>query len=577
MVLLCMAAGTGPLMHAGWASQEITLEPGWNAVYLSVQPAPKSCDEVFQDIPVKSVWTWNRRFSPVQFVRDPNTLVPEEEEWLTWFPADSYQAFLSTFHALTGGKGYLIELDSESPVTLTLSGTAVTAGTDWLSDSFNLVGFEVDPNNTPTFARFFAPAKELAGQQAYRLDREGRWERIEDWEDERIQPGEAYLVYCDGPSTYRGPVAVHTEMPGGLRFGLEVTQQKLFLENTTDTAKTLRLSLAPTERALSEGGGPSAGEVALYYKRTLAWRPMEDPLSVTLEPDSKGVIELAVRRAEMPTPSSEDAVFANTLEISDGAGSLLRVPVSARKAIDDAGLYVGLAVLDAVSEAGALDSVTPKPTPSEFRFRLIVHKDDQDPPQVHLLQHVTVMQVQPSEVPDPDDPDNTIVVPGRYVLLADDALVAGYEGVSLRDNEIVGRRISSPVFGFDDPVDLVQDADNPALYTGVIVMTYDDPKNPFLHRYHPDHNNLNELYAPFENASGDDVSENVESYTFTRTVKLTFTADDPERLGEISWGYDLIGGIYEETISGLHKRDIHLKGTFRLNRVSSVARLNDEL
>ena len=36
-----------------WATQQITLNPGWNAVYLEVQPEPDDCDAVFAAVPVE--------------------------------------------------------------------------------------------------------------------------------------------------------------------------------------------------------------------------------------------------------------------------------------------------------------------------------------------------------------------------------------------------------------------------------------------------------------------------------------------------------------------------------------------
>ena len=74
------------------ATQTVTLEPGWNSVFLEVQPDPKECDTVFDGMPVESVWAWNRHFSSVQFIQDLNTLVPEQPEWLTYFPPGSGKA-----------------------------------------------------------------------------------------------------------------------------------------------------------------------------------------------------------------------------------------------------------------------------------------------------------------------------------------------------------------------------------------------------------------------------------------------------------------------------------------------------
>ena len=567
----------GAVASAEWAEQSVTLNPGWNAVYLTVQPEPGQCQEVFAGVPVNSVWTWNKIFTPQQFVRDPENLRPEEEDWLTWFPENSFNAFLTRFYRLTGGKAYLIDYAGDSARTLRLKGEAVIGGHDWLSDSFNLVGFDVDPANAPTFEKFFDPAPELRKKDLYRLGADGRWRAVANRGVDTLRAGEAYLIYSDGPSSYEGPLAVKSNIPGGLKFGLEMDSEELTFRNETDAEKTITLSLEPTVRQSGEGGTPVAGGVALYYKQYLAWRKIEEPLQVAVKANSEGSLQLGVKRAEMGIPPSADATFENTLRVTDGQGTLVTVPVSALVSPDDAGLYVGLVVLDGVSEATANDTVTPKPTSSEFRFRLILHRDDRDPSNVNLLQHVTVMQVQPSEAPDPANPGGTITVPARYVLLADDSLISQYEGVSLLNGEIVGRRISTPVFSFQDPVPLTEDTNDSNIFRGTVTVAYDDPLNPFYHRYHPDHNNLNELYEPFEDSGGNDVSENVESYTFTREITLTFTADDPEQLGELAWGYNLIGGTYEERISGVHREDLYVSGTFRLNRISEVPRLNDEL
>jgi hypothetical protein len=567
----------GTAARAEWAEQTITLNPGWNAVYLTVQPEPGQCEAVFSGVPVDSVWTWNKRFTPQQFVRDPENLTPEEEDWLTWFPESSYNAFLTSFYGLTGGKAYLIDYAGDSTRTLRLKGQAVIGGHEWLSDSFNLAGFDVDPENAPSFEKFFGPAPELRKKDMYRLGTDGRWRAVTNLGGELLRAGEAYLIYSTGPSTYTGPLAVKSQIPGGLKFGLEMHEQQLVFQNETDEEKLLTLSLAPSARQPGEGDTPVAGDVALYYKQYLAWHKVEDEVQVSVKPKSEGSMQLGVRRAEMGTPATPGASFENTLRVSDGQGSLVTLPVSALVAEDDAGLYVGLVSITAVSEATANDRVTPKPASSEFRFRLIVHRDDRDPSNVTLLQHVTVMQVQPQEAPDPDNPGGTLIVPARYVLLADDTLIPNYEGVSMLNGEIVGRRISTPVFSFDAPVALVQDTGNPNVFRSTVTVAYDDPLNPFYHRYHPDHNNLNELYQPFLDGGGNDVSENVESYTFQREITLTFQDEDPAQLGDLSWGYDLVGGTYQERIIGVHREDLYVSGTFRLNRISEVPRLDDAL
>jgi hypothetical protein len=95
------------------------------------------------------------------------------------------------------------------------------------------------------------------------------------------------------------------------------------------------------------------------------------------------------------------------------------------------------------------------------------------------------------------------------------------------------------------------------------------PTNPFQHKYHPDHNNLNEQFKPLP--SGQE-----EAYSVTRQIQLQFTVTDPEDPGleKPGWGDIEMGGIYNETITGLHKQDIKVQGFFRLRRATVTPVLN---
>jgi hypothetical protein len=62
--------------QAQWVQQQIVLKPGWNAVFLEVDPTPRECDSLFASLPIESVWDWNRTADSAQFVQDPSTLIP---------------------------------------------------------------------------------------------------------------------------------------------------------------------------------------------------------------------------------------------------------------------------------------------------------------------------------------------------------------------------------------------------------------------------------------------------------------------------------------------------------------------
>lgn len=550
--------------------QRVVMKPGWNAVFLEVQPLDNSCESVFSGLPVKSVWAWNKRFSPMQYVQDPSTLIPEDPEWLTYFPSSDRRSFLSDLHAVHGGRSYLVELAGSSEAMLELRGKPVVRRVDWVADSFNLVGFQVDSSSPPTFSSFFSPEKALRDKPLYRVTQDGRSESVGSPGTERLRPGEAFWVYCEGECAYQGPLGLGFDSRDGLEFGALIEEQSIRLKNSSASDKEITLELVSSDlrqtKSLSGDTADVAGPVPLSYHRLLKWSPLSAPLKFTLPAGSEQALPLAVRRADMAVAEAAGEVYQSILVVRDGSGMRYRVPVTATRSGTDGGLWAGTVVLDAVSEAGNPEHPDdPTRTTSEFSFRIIVHVDEEG--QARLLQHVTLMQVQPTYVPDPDDPNVMVEdAPARYVLITEDGLLGEYSGVSLRDGEIVGRRISSPVFGFVEPLALSGSFKDEL--DGTVTMDYDDPLNPFVHRFHPDHNNFDERY---ENV----LPDGKESFTFSRAIRLEFTEQDPDQLGLPEWGYALVGGIYHETISGVHQRDIHVQGTFRLNKVVEVSELND--
>jgi hypothetical protein len=103
--------------------------------------------------------------------------------------------------------------------------------------------------------------------------------------------------------------------------------------------------------------------------------------------------------------------------------------------------------------------------------------------------------------------------------------------------------------------------------TRTIRIAYNDPTNPFVHAYHPDHDNKNARGAP--------LPEGVrESPDITRECTFVFTASPPAGSSTtIGWGSSILGGTYTETITGLHKEPLVLSGIFELRRASEIGTL----
>jgi len=615
-----------PLLFAGvlfvassaygqWVEQTIHLQPGWNAVFLEVQPYPRDCDTIFRDIPVKSVWAWNRRFTSVQFVQDPNTLLPDQPEWLTYFPPGTPESFLTTLFILQGGRAYLINLGGDQPVDLVLRGHPKIRKIDWLADSFNFVGFYLDEASPPTFAEFFGPSPAHSGQPVYRMGPSGNWVRVADPTTERMRRGEAYWVYCKGESEYQGPIGFLFDVGDSLDYGRILIEQTFTITNSAASTRTVTVEPKPSAEPPSDSEPALAGEVPLsYFKNDPAnkiydWIPLEGPLSVEVPPLGRVALRLAVRRTDMAAftpPSGREALYQSLLKVSDSQGLRAYIPATAKdltakrmsgEAVaallagegvplrEDGpapprhprtGLWVGTVTIDAVSNptSGSVNPTKPLPVASPFRFRLIVHVDETG--QARLLQQVLQMWKKGAFIPNPEDPTSSTYIldpnnPGRAVLLTDDSLIPQFSGVALRDVKLVGRRISTAAFGFRQPIDMVGNfgAVGTTL-TCTVVLDYQDPLNPFKHKYHPDHDNWDARYEHV-------LPEGKESFTVTRQIGLGFTASDPEGLVSAEWGDEQVGGIYTEAISGLHRSTIYVRGTFRLQHVSDVGVLNDGL
>jgi hypothetical protein len=602
MIVVFTLLGTlGQSAHAQWLSQTITLSPGWNAVFLEVQPEPDDSAGLFESLPVESVWAWNRQFSPTRII-NVNDMVPERPQWLVYLPAPEpdrpgLPGSMSNLYAIQGGRAYLIKLGGTQTVDWTVKGKAVLPRANWISDAYNLTGFFVAPGSKPTFAgHFAASAAHLSGtppgnrSRYYRLDPGGAWQGVDG--NTVIERGKAYWVWCQGASGYTGPMQVISEHRGGLDFGDVLPEHRLKLKNETNASITVAIEKLASETPAGQASAPPP--VSLYYWDSAArgWAALSGIVSVDIPAGSDSVLRLGVKRKQMPPMAGGG--YQNVLSITDGLGQRLCVPVtsSGLQDVSMKGLWAGTVSVDAVSyPAGDSDHLSPQPTASEYEMRIILHVNDAG--DVHLLQQAIIFWKKGDL-----NPDGTVNTPGRYVVFSDDNQIpdiganAPYSGAALRDGSQVARRISTSAYTLplveDGSGEYVRKSVHPMSRTGTVgagggilkatlKIVADDPLNPFKHKYHPDHDNLtgarNDTQQP----------DDVESYTVTRDIRLTFQDDSVEGDTLLTWGDDYLGGTYEETIKGLYSRrlsdsqridSINVRGTFLIQRVVDEGDLN---
>jgi hypothetical protein len=594
---------------AQWTSQSITLTPGWNAVFLTVQPEPRDADTVFSNIPAESVWDWQRiSFNP-QFIDDMNQLIPQSGEWATWYPVGHAKRPLSNLLEVRGGRPLLIYLNGISTVNWQVTGTATRPLNQWLPSGFTLTGFHVESPGAPTFASYFANSAAHVGTPASStrpivrsLDSSGRWVVISS--TSTIQPGKAYWVETLNASTYAGPLAVSPPSTLGVQYGLDGTELDITFDNSNSTGnRTVNLKLLSSlvKPAAAQSFRPVAGDVRLSFRDFAnigqdvvapRWVPFDSPMSITVEPGVSKVLRLAVRRADFLPPVDSTGAFAlyqSLLEVREGGVRQL-IPVTAMKSFSSSatsnrtGLWVGTVTVNSVNWIGGVsprikeanpnfngsDRNTPRPTNSEFNFRVIMHVDSRGTSR--LLQKVMQVWENGQYQPDPVNPGLLLPsVPGQYRLFTDEEKAQLYVGTALRDGTMTARRISTPIFGIHEPITMTTSGgvfgDGGAAVAATVTTGYDDPISPFKHLFHPQHDNFTSDYQG-------KLPVGTESWNLDRDVRLAFTSTHPFNQVSPQYGDSELGGDYTETIRGISRQELKVAGKFLLHRASNTSAIN---
>ncbi len=554
---------------AGTFQQSFLLQPGWNAVFLEVSPENRSVEAAFAGIPVASVWTWAPGDNTVQFIQNPDEDLNLTSGWLGYFPRPRPEAFLTNLFILQANRAYLIKLDGTQPVTWNVTGVPLLRSMKWIPDSFNLIGFHVDPQRPPTFGSYFADRSALEGQPIYRLENGGVWTLVEQPYSNTITPGEAYWVYCDGTTDFDGPMEVSVEWGDRLDFAASLNGQILVVRNRTvvDVDITLR-------QLTSQTPAPLSMQVEDEDTGRETWASLPSTYAVPAPAGRELLLKFGVRRAEF----TADEV-GGILEVTNGLGARRLVPVDAKRVhpqdpepgkaakagsiTNFAGLWQGTVLVNGVSEA-QLGGTTPEDTGKFFPLKVLIHVDSTGT--ARLLNEVIEMWEEGTMVPDPENPEFLIVdTPGRAVLLTNEDLIPNFTGIAMRDGIPIGIRISSIAYDFPgEYLEMDGAVDMTGTVEATLVMDSDFPTNPYKHSFHPDHNNLDEEF----------LNPRQEAYEVTRHIQFVFSETDPNQDNDPDWGDSLLGGAYFEEISGLHRNTIFVGGTFRVRRVAGVPELN---
>lgn len=551
VLLAAFAVLSAPALRAQWKTETYTLRAGWNGIYLQGDASYATLDQLFAAYPtVDQVWRWNPNPNQVQFSTSPAVPDATSSEWTVWNRNDPAEQQLTK---MIGQSAYLIHCTGTAGTTISvaLAQKPMPPDATWLITGANFMGFPVDPSSSATtFSNYFAsfpvaittPAKvykyvggELGPANPIQVSSFGT---------EKVDRNTAYWFQAATVGDFTGLVEYELPSTAGLAFGRTTQAITAGVMNRSNVAITLTVSTVASEPAPAGQAGIS-GAVPLTHRildstsGAYTDTPIVGSFTVSVPANGRLDLNFGIDRSQLGT--SAGALYASLVRIKDSANLTdVYLPVTAQPSTP-AGLWVGeINVSSVVSTiAGSPGSTTSR----AFPLRLLLHVDNGGTPRILSQAFV-----------------------GNLAATGHAPGICTHEGGLWADTKADALRLIASQMPLDRVI-----AGTGAVALGntvsyTVSLPFDDVTNPFVHTYHPDHDNKDARGAPL--AAG------VESYNITRTITLTFTATPPDGSTVSGWGSTVYGGTYAETITGLSRLPLTVGGTFGMRRVSEVGDLD---
>jgi hypothetical protein len=548
---------------AQWVTESYSLKPGWNAIWISHDCSYNSIDNLLAGQPdIVEIWRWNSLGSTVQFTSSPSTPITPDLEWVVWHRGATNNA-LTSFSA---NSAYLVRLvDGAQATTLSLTGRPLPPAYTWQSTGLNFLGFPmVSPSSVTqqNFDRFFSYSAVLKTNPTVFFYNGGPLSSVAPKNPIQVfttrstvaNRGQAYWVQGAAYNEYYGPVSVDVSGNGGLDFGSAQSLASVRLKNVVDPAKnqSVTVTLARASSAPAPSGQTlSAGDVPLLLRGDLdpatgqfAYTPFPSPMTVTIPPGGETQVFIAVNRAALGSVPGAD--FQSVLQVSDSLGlTRIDLPVHA-VATSLAGVWLGAATITQVDQIVGQTATPATVGNATYPIRLLVHMDDGG--NTTLLQQVYVAHAPAGSA-----------APGAELALTN-------KGYGAATNLIGATRLSSSTFPIDLALPGVGRLGSNGVLTFNVILDHNASTNPFVHTYHPDHDNLDARFNPSPLPAG------LESYSVNRAITLNFQSS-LAGVSDPNFGSTILGGSYTETITGLRSQPINVSGIFVLRRASAAGSL----
>lgn len=559
-LLLCATA------HAQWQNTTYTLKGGWNAIYLHGDASYVLPATLFAAYPaVQEVWRWNSNPTQVQFTTSP--LIPSAgtAEWTEWKSDGS----VTSLSQMVGQTAYLVKCSgsTSNSYSVTIPQKVMPPSANWVRNGANLMGFpsKLSGSSFPYFSNYFAtyPAAIASNVKIYKYVGgdlgESNPSKVFSPTLEKLDRNQAYWFDSEVVGNFYAPVELSLSNLSGLDYGRTGSTITARLLNRSSAASTV--TIAPVASANAPAGQEGVTAAVPITRRvftasTATWTetPISAAYTEVVGPNATLELSFGIDRGNASMmAAATNAFFASLLRFTDSAGLYdISLPVTARKA-SLAGLWIGDASVSNVQSQVATSSGST--TASAYPLRLLIHVDSNGV--ARLLSQVYLGKLS----------DGTLA----GLCTEESGLMVGTKADALR--------FSVAHMPLDRVIDGTAGTGSGAFAIGgtlvrTINIPYNDPTNPFLHEYHPDHDNKDAVFADLTlpagvTAANAKLSDGVEAPAINRTCTFAFAAT-----GGSGFGSSVMSGNYSEVFTGLHKNLLTVTGTFQLRRVSEVGTLS---
>ena len=581
-------------VSAQWISQSFTLKQGWNAVYLHVDASHETLDNLVGagavvSTPIEEIWMWTPVAGTTQFVQSPQDPINTGSQWTSWKRSTPGT---SNLQRLIGNVGCLVYSGSATDYIWTLKGRPKLMNHEWNSSGLNFLGFPTSSSSPPHFESFLAPVPSLL-QNAEIYEYPGgelganNPTKLLALRTTPIQRGRAVWMRAGTLyNRYYGPFSVGSVSPDGIQFGSSLSASRFGIKNQTSNPLTVTVNHLASETEPS-GQTSVVGAPPLLLRETFdvatltyGYTGLALGGSYSWNIPANGEIEVVLGINRAAINGNPGDLFASFLRFTDSLGhSEVDMAVSAVKD-SNAGLWVGEASVTHVrsylktyqrdatgtplmstrsNDFGSYITTSVNTNlgtvPRAFPLRLILHTDTVDTYLFQRLYHGM-------------SPAKTLVNATSQTLLDPNLLASA-------------RRISAihlPATPNNKFWKFTGSLQPGSSLTVTVDLPYDaQSSNPFLHTYHPDHDNLDARFSATSLAAG------FESYNVSRVITLAVNPPD-DHFSAITRSGQTLTGVYSEamtfsgkqTSQGPETKTFETQGTFTLQRINNIATLSTQ-